>query len=140
MHVFLLYAKDGVRPAEEHDPAVLSLHLDVAELLSYDLFGVSVDHLVSGHVGPPVFRPIVCAISLLRGARLILRFTQPTAALRGTGGTIGAVEGGLHRSSVDALVLEQVGDETVEGRAMAAEQLERALFGLAEQVRDLLVD
>src|SRR5437868_588332 len=83
MHVFLLYAKDGVRPAEEHDPAVLSLHLDVAELLSYDLFGVSVDHLVSGHVGPPVFRPIVCAISLLRGARLILRFTQATALSAG---------------------------------------------------------
>src|SRR5260221_5699891 len=69
MHMVLLHAKDGVRSAEEHDPAVLALHFDIAELLAYDLFRVSVDHLVSGHADTPVFRAFVwCELVIERPA------------------------------------------------------------------------
>jgi hypothetical protein len=50
LHVRLLDPQDRLWPAEEHDPAVLSLHLgDVLERLPDDLLVVSVDHAVRSH-------------------------------------------------------------------------------------------
>src|SRR5450432_3995583 len=50
LHVDLLHAQDRVRPAEQHNPAVLSLYqVDVLECLLHDLLIVSVDHLVCSH-------------------------------------------------------------------------------------------
>jgi hypothetical protein len=43
------HAEDRIRSTEQHNPAVFSLYLDVVERLTYDLFAVSVDHLVRWH-------------------------------------------------------------------------------------------
>src|SRR5215475_7341556 len=50
LHVNLLDTQDRVLPAEEHDPAVLSLHVgDVLVRLPDNLLVVSVDHAVRSH-------------------------------------------------------------------------------------------
>ena len=61
-------------------------------------------------------------------------------AVVGGHGTRRSVQCLRHHPAVDGLVFEQLGDEPVQRRALIAEQVDGARFGLPEQPGNLLVD